>query len=151
MNAIGSMTEVCRDHSTNVKRWSDGQMALRWSAARMGEAARQFGRVNGHLHLGALRNTLDAHTAGSVTPACQDDQEAAWTAWSRHPRSTELGTTSRYGTGKRCRAFIAHVVRPHARHLGVDFRPPAVGDADYASRVRSRINAPEVGTWTTPG
>ncbi len=35
----------------NVKRWRDGQMALRWCAAGMVEAGKQFRRVNGHLHL----------------------------------------------------------------------------------------------------
>ena len=60
-NAIESMIEICRDHATNVKRWRDGQMALRWCAAGMGEAAKQFRRVNGHLHLPALRRALEAH------------------------------------------------------------------------------------------
>jgi putative transposase len=60
-NAIESMIEICRDHAANVKRWRDGQMALRWCAAGMGEAAKQFRRVNGHLHLPALRHALDAH------------------------------------------------------------------------------------------
>jgi transposase-like protein len=50
-NAIESMIEICRDHSANVKRWRDGQMALRWCAAGMNEAAKQFRRVNGFLHL----------------------------------------------------------------------------------------------------
>ena len=58
-NAIESMIEICRDHSSNVKRWRDGQMALRWCAAGMHEAAKQFRRVNGHLHLAALRVALD--------------------------------------------------------------------------------------------
>ncbi len=58
-NAIESMIEICRDHSSNVKRWRDGQMALRWCAAGMHEAAKQFRRVNGHLHLAALRVTLE--------------------------------------------------------------------------------------------
>jgi putative transposase len=60
-NAIESMIEICRDHASNVKRWRDGRMALRWCAAGMGEAAKQFRRVNGHLHLPALRRALDAH------------------------------------------------------------------------------------------
>ncbi len=30
-NAIESMISICRTHSANVKRWRDGQMALRWS------------------------------------------------------------------------------------------------------------------------
>jgi putative transposase len=75
-NAIESMIEICRDHSTNVKRWRDGQMALRWCAAGMREAAKQFRRVNGRLHLAALRVALDRHFDVSVTPAC-DDEEAA--------------------------------------------------------------------------
>ena len=76
-NAIESMIEICRDHSTNVKRWRDGQMALRWCAAGMGEAAKQFRRVNGHLHLAALRKALDDHTTGTVTGICHDEEEAA--------------------------------------------------------------------------
>jgi putative transposase len=69
------MIEICRDHSTNVKRWRDGQMALRWCAAGMSEAAQQFRRVNGHLHLAALRTALDAHT--SVTTTEYNKEEAA--------------------------------------------------------------------------
>ena len=60
-NAIESMISICRDHSANVKRWRDGQMALRWCAAGMTEASKQFRRVNGHLHLRALRTTLERH------------------------------------------------------------------------------------------
>lgn len=75
-NAIESMIEICRDHSTNVKRWRDGHMALRWCAAGTREAAQQFRRVNGYLHLAALRVALDAHFDVTVTPAC-DNEEAA--------------------------------------------------------------------------
>jgi putative transposase len=49
-------------HARNVKRWRDGQMALRWCAAGMVEAGKQFRRVNGHLHLRALRDTLNKVT-----------------------------------------------------------------------------------------
>jgi len=67
-NAIESMIEICRDHSTNVKRWQNGQMALRWCAAGMVEASKQFRRVNGFMHLPALRAALEAHFAkGNVT------------------------------------------------------------------------------------
>jgi putative transposase len=62
-NCIESMIEICRDHSRNVKRWRDGQMALRWCAAGMAEAAKQFRRVNGHLHLPRLRTALERHVA----------------------------------------------------------------------------------------
>jgi putative transposase len=70
-NTIESMIEICRDHAANVKRWRDGQMVLRWIAAGMGEAASQFRRVNGHLHLPALRVALD-QTIAAVTPTKED-------------------------------------------------------------------------------
>jgi transposase-like protein len=70
-NSIESMIEICRDHATNVKRWRDGQMVLRWVAAGMSEARQQFRRVNGHLHLPALRAALDS-TITAVTPGKED-------------------------------------------------------------------------------
>src|SRR5512132_1269465 len=70
-NSIESMIQICRDHAANVKRWHDGQMALRWIAAGMSEARRQFRRVNGHLHLPALRVALD-QTVAVVTPTKED-------------------------------------------------------------------------------
>lgn len=79
-NAIESMIEICRDHSSNVKNWRDGTMALRWCAAGMGEAAKQFHRVNGHLHLPALRPALDTEAARrqpeSPTPPSYDQNVA---------------------------------------------------------------------------
>ena len=71
-NSIESMIEICRDHAANVKRWQDGQMVLRWIAAGMGEACRQFRRVNGYLYLPALRATLDQTIAVAVTPTKED-------------------------------------------------------------------------------
>jgi putative transposase len=70
-NSVESMIAICRDHAANVKRWQDGQMVLRWVAAGMGEAATQFRRVNGYLHLPALRAALDA-TITDVTPTKED-------------------------------------------------------------------------------
>lgn len=65
-NAIESMIEICRDHSRNVKRWQDGAMVVRWCAAGMLEAKKQFRRVNGHLHLPALRAALDQHVSTAI-------------------------------------------------------------------------------------
>ena len=62
-NCIESMISICREHARNVKRWRDGTMALRWCAAGMVEAGKQFRRVNGHLHLPALRTALQRHVA----------------------------------------------------------------------------------------
>ena len=76
-NAVESMIEICRDHSTNVKRWRDGEMALRWCAAGMGQATKQFRKVNGFLHLPALRKTLDAYVGAGVTPIDYNKEDAA--------------------------------------------------------------------------
>ena len=72
-NALESMISICRNHSGNVKRWRDGQMALRWCAAGMVEAGKQFRRVNGHLHLPALRHALEREVTENVGPVRQDD------------------------------------------------------------------------------
>jgi putative transposase len=47
-------------------------MVLRWVAAGMNEARKQFRRVNGHLHLPALRVALDQTVATDVTPTKED-------------------------------------------------------------------------------
>jgi putative transposase len=73
-NTIESMISICREHAGNVKRWQDGQMALRWCAAGMVEAAKQFRRVNGYLHLPALRAALEAEVAKNVTGSCKDQE-----------------------------------------------------------------------------
>jgi putative transposase len=72
-NAVESMISICRDHAGNVKNWRDGQMALRWCAAGMLEAGKQFRRVNGHLHLTALRAALQRVTTETVVPDPQND------------------------------------------------------------------------------
>ena len=41
-NPCESMIEIVRRTSRNVKRWQSGDMALRWTAAGMLEAERQF-------------------------------------------------------------------------------------------------------------
>ena len=71
------MISVCREHAGNVKRWRDGQMALRWCAAGMVEAGKQFRRVNGHLHLPTLRTALEREVAETVVPVVHNDQVSA--------------------------------------------------------------------------
>ena len=66
-NVIESMISICRDHAVNVKRWRDGQMALRWCAAGMVEASGQFRRVNGHMHLAKLAAELARVTTENVS------------------------------------------------------------------------------------
>ena len=76
-NAIESMISICRDHAKNVKRWRDGQMALRWCAAGMVEASSQFRRVNGHFHLASLRASLERHGAAETVGADCNTQDVS--------------------------------------------------------------------------
>ena len=76
-NAVESMISISRDHARNVKRWRDGQMALRWCVAGMVEASKQFRRVNGHLHLPALRAALQRHVAAGIVSADCDTQDVS--------------------------------------------------------------------------
>jgi putative transposase len=53
-NPCESMIECVRRSSRNVKRWQSGDMALRWTAAGMLEAERQFRRIIGYRELAKL-------------------------------------------------------------------------------------------------
>jgi hypothetical protein len=68
------MISIARTHSRNVKNWQSGNMALRWCAAGMAEAGKQFRRVNGHLHLAALRRALDEHVAAETVGSVRHDE-----------------------------------------------------------------------------
>jgi putative transposase len=53
-------------HSSKVTNWQNRTMALRWCAAGRIKAGKQFRRVNGQLHLPALRAALDAQGAAQT-------------------------------------------------------------------------------------
>jgi transposase-like protein len=59
-NPIESMIGICRATSRNVKRWQNGDMCLRWTAAGMLEAERQFRKIIGYTHLAALALAVEA-------------------------------------------------------------------------------------------
>jgi hypothetical protein len=54
---MGTVRRVCR----NVKRWHNADMALRWTAAGMMEAAKGFRRLKAHKQLPILKAALAAH------------------------------------------------------------------------------------------
>ncbi len=56
-----------RRNSRNVKRWQSGEMALRWTAAGMLEAERQFRRIIGYQQLATLALAIERDLAPSVT------------------------------------------------------------------------------------
>jgi hypothetical protein len=76
-NSIESIIDICREHSKNVKRWRDGTMALRWCAAGMLEADRQYRPVNGHLHPPKLRTALQPHFKNVSAVSQNEDHKAA--------------------------------------------------------------------------
>ncbi len=53
------MIEIVRRTQRNVKRWSSGEMGLRWTAAGMLEAERQFRRVIGYRDLAKLAVAIE--------------------------------------------------------------------------------------------
>jgi putative transposase len=73
-NPIESMIECVRRTSRNVKRWQNGEMALRWTAAGMLEAEQQFRRIIGYQQLAklavAIEHDLTRHT--TTTPAAEE-------------------------------------------------------------------------------
>ncbi|MDP9400504.1 MAG: hypothetical protein M3P39_06075, partial [Actinomycetota bacterium] len=63
---------ICRRTSRNVKQWSSGDMCLRWTAAGMLEAERQFRKIVGYQHLARLAVAVErdviAQRAAPLTP-----------------------------------------------------------------------------------
>ena len=66
-NPIESMIECVRRTARNVKRWSSGEMALRWTAAGMLEAEAQFRKVIGYRQLAKLAVAVEREIAISHT------------------------------------------------------------------------------------
>jgi transposase-like protein len=67
-NPCESMIEIVRHTQRNVKRWHSGEMRLRWTAAGMLEAERQFRRLRGHREMPLLVAALarEAQTTEEV-------------------------------------------------------------------------------------
>jgi len=60
-NPCESMIEVVRHTQRNVKRWRDGDMRKRWTAAGMLVAEQQFRRIIGYRHLATLVIAVERH------------------------------------------------------------------------------------------
>ena len=68
-NPCESMIDCVRTTSRNVKRWQSGDMCLRWTAAGMLEAERQFRRVIGYRDLAKLAVAIELDSAGRREPS----------------------------------------------------------------------------------
>jgi putative transposase len=60
-NPCESMIEIVRYTQRNVKRWRDGGMRKRWTAAGMLVAEQQFRRIIGYRHLAQLVIAVERH------------------------------------------------------------------------------------------
>ena len=75
-NPCESMIEIVRYTQRNAKRWQDGDMRKRWTAAGMLAAEQQFRRIIGYRDLANLVIAIERH-ALRVAPATIDHQEVA--------------------------------------------------------------------------
>jgi putative transposase len=75
-NPCESMIEIVRYTQRNVKRWQDGDMRKRWTAAGMLVAEQQFRRIIGYRDLATLVIAIERH-ALHVAPNDHARQEVA--------------------------------------------------------------------------
>jgi transposase-like protein len=65
-NPCESMIEIVRYTQRNVKRWRDGDMRRRWTAAGMLVAEQQFRRIIGYRDLAKLVIAIERHTTATA-------------------------------------------------------------------------------------
>jgi putative transposase len=79
-NPIESMIEIVRCTQRNVKRWQDGDMRKRWTAAGMLQAEQQFRRIIGYSDLAKLVIAIERRhltLQRSANPQRSTDTESA--------------------------------------------------------------------------
>ena len=76
-NPCESMIEIVRHTHRNVKRWRDGDMRKRWTAAGMLVAEQQFRRIIGYRHLATLVIAIERHAmrVAEKNPNRQENRE----------------------------------------------------------------------------
>ena len=83
------MIETVRRISRNVKRWHNGDMCLRWTAAGMLEAENQFRRIIGHPDLAKLAVAIERDI--TATRAADTPSTTAYTPTT--PATPEVAAT----------------------------------------------------------
>jgi putative transposase len=74
-NPVESMIEIVRHTQRNVKRWQDGDMRKRWTAAGMLQAEQQFRRIVGYSDLAKLVTAIERRHLTAKVP--NDGEPAA--------------------------------------------------------------------------
>ncbi len=62
------MVEIVRRTSRHVKRWQNGDMCLRWTAAGMLEAEQQFRKIIGYADLAKLAIAVESDLSAQRAP-----------------------------------------------------------------------------------
>ena len=70
-NPCESMIEIVRYTQRNVKRWQDGDMRKRWTAAGMLVAEQQFRRIIGYRDLAKLVIAIERHADRVTLPSAE--------------------------------------------------------------------------------
>ena len=112
-NPCESMIEIVRYTQRNVKRWQEGDMRKRWTAAGMLLAEQQFRRIIGYRDLATLVIAIERHAAATSSPHADHHHS--------HP-----GVRSRYRLTVNSHLEAAAKVPRRSGH------PPARGRADAA-------------------
>jgi putative transposase len=82
-NPCESMIECVRRTQRNVKHWSSGEMGLRWTAAGMLEAERQFRKVIGYQDLAKLAVAIERDLdSGPPLPSRLSNRRISAVSWS---------------------------------------------------------------------
>jgi putative transposase len=79
-NPCESMIECVRRTSRNVKHWQSGDMCLRWTAAGMLEAERQFRRIIGYADLAQLVTAIEHELDPTAIPTATEEAVTLVTA-----------------------------------------------------------------------
>ena len=75
-NPCESMLETVRHTQRNVKRWQDGDMRKRWTAAGMLVAEQQFRRIIGYRDLATLVVAIEHHAQQAAPPRLDREKTA---------------------------------------------------------------------------
>ena len=93
-NPCESMIEIVRRTSRNVKRWQSGDMCLRWTAAGMLEAERQFRKIIGYRDLAKLALAVERDLNRHDRPGGSRHARLRESITGRHRKSTARGTAT---------------------------------------------------------
>jgi putative transposase len=70
-NPIENLNGLIAHFTRNVKRWTDGQMVLRWVASALADAATRMRKLRGCAQMKVLLKALDARASSGVEPSAR--------------------------------------------------------------------------------